>query len=136
MALVVNNTVKMEWEKSLWLQTKGTKQVPSCFILAAKQYEGTEGTVCVFFRSTCAWVFIDEEGTYEFEDVKEYVKSGLDSSFPEYVEGFHCLYELGEDSCNMKELSDLGLEEFADDIKARVEDLAPYGEEFEVKFND
>ena len=42
MAIVENNIVKMEWEKSEWLQTKS-----GTFIFAAKTYSGTNGDVSV-----------------------------------------------------------------------------------------
>lgn len=131
--LVVNDTVKMEWAKNLWVQTKGTKKKEGIFIFSCVEYEGSNGVVPVFFRPTCAWVFKDEDGSYlSFDDVREFVKTNFNSSFPEMIEGYVNLYELGDDECKTEILEMYGIEDMADDIKARVMDIAPYGESPEV----
>ena len=52
MSFVINDIVKMEWEKSRWIQTKAGKNKRSAFILACKEYETAEnGVVPVFFTA-------------------------------------------------------------------------------------
>jgi len=69
MALVINNVVKMEWNKDLWLQTSSRGGSPSIFIMAAHKYVNKDGkTISVIFVPDTAFLFVDDAGT-ENEDI-------------------------------------------------------------------
>ena len=139
MALVVNNRVKMEWEQSGWLQTGGkSRQV---FLLATKAYKSSNphyGTLDVFFKPGIAFLFITaaetpDEDIWNRQDVIGMMKRDKPGDqFPYVYEECIALGggETGE--CAMAALERFGLEAYKDDIEARLDDIATYGEEYEV----
>ena len=135
MSLVINDTVKMEWQQNRWIQTKAGKGKRSTFIMACKEYETEFGTVPVFFTAFSAFLFTDEEGIWSFADIKNFIKENYDQSFPEAYEeykeiGTNPVRDLDEDV-----LEEYGLSAFAQDIMERLEDLQPYGDEEEVSMS-
>lgn len=133
MSIVVNNVVKMEWDTKRFLQTKAAKGKEPVFILACKEYDTKNGIIPVFFNPYHAWVHYDEDGVFTFADMLENVSgSSYDRNFPENAEEYHPLFSIGEPSANMSMLKKFGLEEYAEDIEARLRDVAPYGEEKDV----
>jgi len=135
MAVVVNDVVKMEWEQSRFLQTKsGGKNKKPVFILACKDYpsdspEALNGVVPVFFNTSSAWLHIDDEGLFPYSEIKNFLKGGIDYTFPECYGEYNPILTLGSDNVDMDLVKRFGLEEYVDDIKARLEDLSPYGDE-------
>ena len=139
MAKVVNDIVKLDWEKSGWLQTKATAVNPNgCFLFATKIYKNSEGTeIPVYFTSSTAflWVFdydTDEEEICELPEFKDWVKGNFDYSFPtEYAE-YVPIIEEGLLKAKPEILERFGLTEYKEDIEARLKDLLAYGEEHDV----
>ena len=80
MSFVINDIVKMEWEKSRWIQTKAGKNKRSAFILACKEYETENGVVPVFFTANKAFLFVDDEGLWSFQDIKNFINPYFSSS--------------------------------------------------------
>lgn len=134
MSLVVNNIVKMEWEQKRWLQSKAGKGKNPVFIFACKDYEAEDGTIVpVFFNDSFAWIHADEEGTFSFDELKESVKNDYDESFPEAYSEFQPLFDVENGEFDEELLEEYGIGAYADDIKARVFDLKPYGEVTDVQ---
>lgn len=133
MAKVVNNVVKMEWEANKFLTSKPSKEGGDdyIFFFACVEYETEAGIVPVFFNPFHAWVHFDEDGFFFFEDLKQHILKTKDNTFPETAEEYHPLISIGEDF-DMSLIKKYGLEPYMDDIKARLYDLVPYGEEKEV----
>ena len=134
MALVINDIVKMEWEKSGWLQTKATKNKPAVFILASKAYETADGkTVYVYFNANTAFLWgDDEDGLWDAADLKDWLKTEYDYSFPEQYDSYIIVIPNGSDVCDESVLERYGLTEYKEDIEKRLKDVRPYGEEEEV----
>lgn len=134
MSFVINDIVKMEWEKSRWIQTKAGKNKRSAFILACKEYETAEnGVVPVFFTANKAFLFMDDEGLWSFQDIKNFIKDNYDQSFPEAYNEYVEIADNLSDFIAEDELEKYGLMEFERDIAERSEDLKPFGEETEVQ---
>lgn len=132
MSKVVNSVVKMEWESNRFLQSKASKKTgDGVFFFACKDYQTEKGLVPVFFNPYHAWVHFDEDGLFYFEDLKQHVTKTQDNTFPETAEEYHPILNIGEDF-DMELVEKYGLEPFMDDIRARLDDIAPYGEEKEV----
>lgn len=135
MSLVVNDTVKMEWESNRWLQSKGEKGKPGVFLFACKEYETDKGVIPVFFNAYVAWVHYDEEGTFSFDEVKANVTGAdYDTAFPEMYAECKVILRLGEtaEQADMRYVEQFGLQNVLDDIVARLDDLEPYGVEKDV----
>lgn len=133
MSFVVNDVVTMEWEKSLWLQSKASAGKKSVFMCACNKYENDEGEeIPVFFVATTAFIMEDEDGIYSFSDVKDLVKKEYSSSFPEMYEDYTPICTMPECQCDMEVLERLGLTEHAEDIQKRLMDIAPYGEDYDA----
>ena len=133
MAKVVNNVVKMEWEQNRFLQSKESKRGAGdgVFFFACKDYVANGEIVPVFFNPYHAWVHFDEDGLFYFEDLKQHVMKTQDNTFPETAEEYHPILSVGEDF-DMELIEKYGLTEYMDDIRARLQDIIPYGEEKEV----
>ena len=138
MGLVVNNVVKLDWDEDGWLQTKAKKDKRVVFIFASKVYQSSLGVeIPVFFDGAEAflWISDNDSSTPEYWTAKElvsWVKSEYSSRFPHQYDEFISL-EGENDSLNMAVLEKWGLTEYADDILARLEDLAPYSVETETE---
>lgn len=132
MALVINDTVKMEWQENRWLQTVGRGKKPPVFILACKDYSVDGKIVPVFFNPFSAWVHADADGTFSFAEIKDFLASEADSTFPENYSEYKCIVKAGSDEVDMSVVEEFGLGEYVDDIVARLRDIEPYGEEKEV----
>lgn len=135
MALVVNNIVKMEWEKSGWLATKGKNGSQGAFIFASKDYASERGVdITVFFTSDTAFIWASDAHTAEEDiwsgaDLKDWCKSNLDGSFPHQYDEYVAVIDSGEATANDDILQEYGLTKYKDDIEARMRDISPYGEE-------
>ena len=141
MAIVENNVVKTEWEKSGWLQTSARGGKKSTFILASKDYESsTKGTITVFFTATTAFLFMDNMGTADEDiwtaaDLIGTIKADMPGNFPYSLEQYVAIIESGDETCNMSILESYGLVEFKEDIEARMKDVAPFGYEEDLKMD-
>lgn len=137
--IVENNVVKMEWEKSGWLQTSAKKGKKPVFILASKDYESSNGgVVSVIFTATTAFVIADnfdsdERDIWSAEDIISSLKADMPGDFPYCLEQYVPIIDSGEDTCKMSMLETLGLVEYKDDIEARMKDIQPYGYEEDIK---
>lgn len=131
--LVVNNIVKMEWKKNRFVQTVASKGKQATFIMACQEYKNKNGDIVpVFFTGTTAWLHFDEQGLYTFAELKDFVKSNFDQSFPEVYTEYHEIATNPSSDVNMELLEEYGIEEYADDIIERLRDLQPYAEETTV----
>lgn len=139
MSLVINDTVKMEWQKEGWLQTASRKGKKSTFIMASQNYESTKyGTVSVIFTSSTAFLFVDDKGTanmdiWSAEDLIETLKDDLPGNFPYSLEQYEPIIASGEDHCIQDVLEEYGLEAYKGDIERRMKDIAPFGFETDFK---
>lgn len=131
MALVSNSIVKMDWEKSGWLQTKASSKGSAKFIFASKEYFSNKlnAKIAVFFRSDCAWIWADAgtDDTWSVAELKDWAKTNVDGSFPHMYSEFIPVIESGDVDCEMAVLERFGLVEYKDDIEARLRDIKPYG---------
>ena len=131
MAIVENNIVRMDWEKSEWLETKG-----GTFIFAGKTYAGERGDVSVLFNSDTGFIWVgdyntDAEDIWSASDVRSWFKKEKPSDFPYAYEEMIPVIDV--DGIKDDVLEHFGLAEFRDDIIARFNDIKPYGEEKDVK---
>ena len=140
MAIVENNIVKMEWEKSGWLQTKASgSNANGTFIFASKDYESTvKGTVTVFFNADMAFLWAsdahtDEEDMWNASELKDWCKKNIDGSFPDMYDECVEVISSGESECIAEILEEYGITQHKADIEARMQDVRPFGEEREVK---
>ena len=114
MSQVINDVVKMNWEKSKWLQTK-----KGSFIVAGQTYTKADGTpVDVLFTVNEAFVWGEESDLWKAE---------------EFITWFKSEHLITADEAVDAVISRLGLEAHVDDIKARLNDLSEYGVEQEYK---
>jgi hypothetical protein len=134
MAIVENNIVKMEWDKKGWLQTSARGGKQPVFILASKDYESsTHGTLSVIFTAETAFLFIDNADIWSAEDLIDTIKADMPGLFPYSLTQYVPIIDSGEAECKIDVLEKYGLTEYKDDIEKRQMDVAPYGEEKEVK---
>lgn len=131
--LITDNVVKMEWEASKALYTKGRK-MGKTFIFASKDYETSVGTITVFFNCYTAFVWADEAGTededrYNAKELKTWVKDNLDDAFPLNYDNYIPIVDYGADEVNQDMIEKYDLGEYVDDILARLADVRPYSEE-------
>ena len=137
--IVENNVVKMEWEKSGWLQTSAKGGKKSTFILASKDYESTnKGMITVFFTATTAFLFMDGAGTADEDiwtasDLINTIKADMPGNFPYSLEQYYAVIESGDEHCRMNVLEAYGLVDYKEDIEARMKDVAPFGYEEDLK---
>lgn len=139
MNLVVNDTVKMEWDKAGWLQTAARKGKKPTFIMASQNYESTKyGTLSVCFTATTAFLFVDGRGTSEqdiwsAEDLIATLKDDMPGNFPYSLEQYAPIIASGEENCIDDALTEFGLEAYKGDIEKRMKDVAPFGYETDFK---
>lgn len=135
MAIVENNIVKMEWQKDGWLQTKASGRSKGVFIYASQVYPSTvKGEVTVFFNADMAWIWAsdahtEEEDLWNAKELKSWVKSNLDGSFPDMYDECVEVISSGEDECIMDVLEEYGIVDAKEDIEKRVQDVRPFGYE-------
>lgn len=139
MSLVINDTVKMEWQKEGWLQTASRKGKKSTFIMASQDYESDKfGNISVCFTATTAFLFVDGAGTAEMDiwsaaDLIETLKDDMPGNFPYSLEQYVPIIASGEDNCIDSALEEYGLTAHKDDIEKRMKDIAPFGYETDFK---
>lgn len=139
MDLVINDTVKLEWQKSGWLQTAARKGKKPTFIMASQSYESTKhGTLSVCFTATTAFLFVDGAGTADMdiwsaEDLIATLKEDMPGNFPYSLEQYVPIIASGEDTCLEGVLEEYGLEAHKEDIERRMKDVAPFGYETDFK---
>lgn len=139
MSLVVNDIVKMEWQKEGWLQTAARKNKKSTFIMASQDYESSKyGTLSVIFTATTAFLFVDAPGTADMdiwsaEDLIATLKDDMPGNFPYSLEQYVPLIASGDDHCIEGALETYGLEAYKADIEKRMKDIAPFGYEEDFK---
>ncbi len=134
MAKVINDVVKMDWEKSGWYQISVNKGKKTVFVYASQEYDSSnqDDPVTVFFTPFCAFIMETDEGLWDAKDF-----STIDSSlltgigFPNNIDGVVPILEAG-DHCDMEVLEKYGIEDYADDIEARRLDVRGYAEEKDV----
>lgn len=134
MAIVENNVVKMEWDKSGWFTFKRrNKSNSDIFVFASKVYPSTtHGEVTVFFTPTTAFLFAsnagkEDEDMWNAKELGGVMKRLYSDSFPYNLEEYVAVIESGEDLCIPFVLDNYGIAEFKEDIEARVKDVRPYG---------
>lgn len=127
---VIDNVVKMEWDASKAVYTKGGR-TGRTFIYAAKDYETKVGTVTLFFN--CDTVFIwasdagtDEEDRWNAQELKAWIKTNLNGLFPTNYAEYVPVVEYGATTVQQDVIEKYGLEEYVDDILARLADVKPY----------
>lgn len=131
MTLVANKTVKMEWDKSLWLQTKGKGSVEGAFIFAGKEYDSTKyGKICVGFTSIACFLFTEEDvnsadDIWSGAEMKQCAKDNM-GDFPLGFEGGVYLAEVGTTNFDDELLEKYGLSQYKDDLIARMKDVGQY----------
>lgn len=139
MSLVINDIVKLEWQKEGWLQTASRKGRKSTFIMASQNYESSKyGTISVCFTATTAFLFVDGAGEADMdiwtaEDLIETLKDNLPGNFPYSLEQYVPIIASGEDHCTEGVLEEYGLEAYKGDIERRMKDVAPFGFETDFK---
>lgn len=131
MALVKNSIVKMDWESDSFILMKN-----GVFVVAGQDYlSSTRGVnLTVFFNANTAFLWIsephtEEEDYWNAKELRSWLKENIDGSFPINFEEYVPIVEWGADVCNQNILEEYGLTEYADDILARVKDLADYDKE-------
>lgn len=130
--LVVNNIVKMEWQKSGWLQTSSAKGKRPVFIFASHVYDSSIpelGKVTVYFTATTAFLIESDEGLWSAEELIPVVKKDFGGTFPYDLDEYVPIIYSGEEDCSVSVLEKYGLLEHQKDIEARMKDVAPYGVE-------
>lgn len=138
MAKVVNNIVKMDWEKEGWLQTKASRGNQGTFIMASKEYENEDGkTIPVIFNSETAFIWgndigSDEEDIWDVSELRSWLKGAYDSAFPESYDEYFPIIPSGSLEAIDSVLEQFGLTAHKADIEARLKDLLPYNEEIEL----
>lgn len=132
---VVNDVVKMEWDKAGWCQTTPKQGKKPVFIFASKVYDSTKvGKITVFFAKGSAFIFSDDEGYWSAKDLAKNIKELEDrDDFPFYMDGFDPIIDEDEDEANHEVLVAYGLEAFEDDINKRYNDILPYNMEYDVE---
>ena len=139
MATVVNDIVKLEWDKDGWLQTKSSKSKQGAFIMATKEYQNSDGvTIPVFFNTITAFIWTDDpdgdiDDIWSMSELKDWVKTEYSFSFPYNYDQYVPIIASGTTSCDEAVLEKYGLTEYKSDIEARLMDLIPYAEETEIK---
>lgn len=134
MAKVINNVVKMDWDKDGWYQISANNGKKQVFVFASHEYDSTlyDTPVTVFFTPFCAFVMETEEGLWNADEFKTIDTSLLTRfDFPVNIDGVTPIIE-GGSSCDMEVLNKYGLEAHVKDIDARRRDVRGFGEEQDV----
>lgn len=125
--------VNMDWESSTFL----TKNKGEEFLVACKDFETTidrYDKLTVMFTPRVAFLFVCDRGTanedpYSGSDIKTWLKTNFDASFPEmYTEYIPLVDVYGVNTANLEEF---GLSAYADEFCDRIEDLEWYGRDIE-----
>lgn len=117
MKVVKNNVVSMDWNAEGFIDHKREG-----FIAAVHQY----GNTGVAFKDGVIYTFVDDEGAYGFQDLVSDIKKAVkekDGDYPTYYQEYVEIHD-GENFTD--NLEALGLEEYADDMIARLKDLSDY----------
>lgn len=127
MEYVVNNVVKMEWDKKGFLCTKGTQG--NAFVMATKVYPSTKGgEVAVFFTTDTAFVWGAIDDLWSQQELRDWVKKEYDYAFPHQYDAYlPVISSSGEVDESL--LDTLGISEFKQDIEYRLDDVRPYSVE-------
>lgn len=139
MGLVVNDTVKMEWQTEGWLQTSARKGRKATFIMASQNYETNKyGRISVCFTSTTAFLIVDNRGCDDIDiwtaqDVIGMLKRDMPDGFPYCFDNYVPIIESGESECVEGTLAEFDLTPYKDDIEKRMKDIAPFGYETDFK---
>ena len=126
MKVVRNGVVKMDWNADGFIETKSRG-----FISAVHQYNG----VAVAFRDGKIYNHVDDDGNaLGFEDLVSTIKTATknkDADYPFFYEDYAEIYDGMDFSEGTVRL--LNLEEYKDDMLARLDDLRPYWDLEEVE---
>jgi hypothetical protein len=131
MTLVTNNTVKMEWDKSLWLQAKAKNGIEGAFFFAGKKYNSSKfGEISVGFTSISCFLFAENGGQdiSDFstaEEMKDLMKEDI-NDFPLGYEEHIPLNDTGTADFFDDVLEKYGLLEYKEDLVARMKDVNQY----------
>lgn len=128
MALVVNDTVKKEWQKNLWLEGTNGDNSRRIFTMASHEYTNSNGdVVSVNFNAHTAWLWGEEGDLWSGKELRSWVKENLDGSFPTEYEEYIPIIPYGGEECIEETLEKFGLTAYKADIEERLQDLIPYG---------
>ena len=133
MSKVVNDIVKLDWEKRNWVQAK-----KGPFLYACQEYTNDDGVVIpVYFDAESAFVWGDNMGTddedlWSASELKDWVKSNYSDTFPVLYDSYVPIITAGYSECSESMLEKYKLTQFKDDIEARFKDLLAFNEEKEI----
>lgn len=114
---------KMKWTKLI------TKRKGKAFLGAIQVYNTSYGEVAVGFTPASAYVLEDEQGLYTDADLVCCIKQHAGTmGYPETCEEYR---EVVGATDNTVVIERFGLGEHLGDIKARIEELIPYGLELD-----
>lgn len=133
MAKVINDVVKMDWEKSGWYQLPANRGKKQVFIFASQEYESElyDDPVTVFFTPFCAFVMETDEGLWNAKDFSAIDISILTGyGYPTNIEGVIPIIDGGE--CSDEVLERFGLTQYKKDIVARREDVRGFADETDI----
>jgi len=130
---VVNNKVKMEWEKSGFVVTKGSAG-NSFFTFASQEYPSTnKGLVTVFFNPSTAWIWASDphtgdEDLWNASELKSWLKEpgNFTDLFPNGWAEYVSVIANGDDTASQQILDEYGISQHKADIEARLRDLEGY----------
>lgn len=122
---VKSSVVSMNWVK------KGFMKIQGAFYFASQEYTNKDGrVVTVFFSPYDAFLWADD-GVPEYDklwtinDLVPWAKENVDGSFPQTYAEFVKICD-DDGNPNIDLLASLGIEEYADDIEARLRDIAKF----------
>lgn len=129
--IIINDTVKMEWQASGYLEVKGKG---AHFVVASKVYDSADGVkIPVFFTTNSAFLWADYAGTeqedlWSVRDLIEWIKKeGEDSHFPAgFDDNYIPIIVEGADVCIDEQLEKYGLTAFKADIEERLADVRQF----------
>ena len=116
MEKVINDVVKMDWDKAGWVQTVAKQGKKPVFIFASHVYDSTKvGKVTVFFAKGAAFIMGDDEGYWSAKDLAKAIKGLADiDDFPFYMEGYEPIIDEDDEEASKDVLEAFGLEAFED----------------------
>lgn len=123
---VKSKVVSMEWEKKGFLKEDGV------FKVAGKEYQNADGqTIPVYFTSSEAFFWADNGAStfadlWQFADLIPWAHENFDGSFPNSYGEFVPVVD-ANGVANKELLARFGIEEFASDIEARMDDISKFG---------
>ena len=139
-AIVVNNKLKMEWQKSGWLEIKNKTTKKNTFVFASHEYISEEDgrEITVFFVPETVFILYDagDDVLFDAKDVADMWKeNGGIGNFPFSLNEYVPVVDSDNGKCIESVLEQFGLTDQREDIEARFEDIIPYGIESEVSFD-